>query len=61
MYGIIIHALIDTMDKKHLVTYQKPGWPNKLSRKSRRELKYRVFNLYLPFVEDINHYLGDEI
>lgn len=57
VYGIIIHALIDTLDTNHLISRDRPGWPNKLSKKSKRSLKYRVFRLYLPFVKDYSRYL----
>ena len=60
VYGIIIHAMIDTLDEKHLVTSQRPGWANKLSRKSIRDLKFRVFKIYLPFVENHNRYLKSD-
>ena len=57
IYGAIIHSLIDTLDSEHLVTRYRPGWPNKLSKKSRRSLKFRIFRLYLPFVKNPNKYL----
>lgn len=49
-YGAVVHALIDTLDRKHHVTGGRPGWPNKLTQRSRRELQYRVFGRYLTFV-----------
>ena len=55
-YGVILHALIDTLDKNHLVTNKRPGWPNKLTTKSKRNLKFRVFRVYLPFVEKPDSY-----
>jgi hypothetical protein len=58
VYGTIIHALIDTLDEKHFITGQKPGWPNKLSKKSKRALRYRVFKVYLPFVVNPNKYIA---
>lgn len=57
IYGAIIHSLIDALDSEHLVTRYRPGWPNKLSKKSRRSLKFRIFRLYLPFVKNPNKYL----
>lgn len=56
VYCTIIHAMIDTLDEKHIVTNEKPGWPNKLTKKSNRELRYRLFKIYLPFVANINRY-----
>jgi hypothetical protein len=56
-YGVILHALIDTLDSKHLVTRERPGWPNKLTTKTKRELKFRVFRQYLKFVNEPERYL----
>lgn len=55
-YGVIVHALIDTLDKEHLVTRDRPGWPNKLTKKSRRSLRFRIFKVYLPFVKNPKQY-----
>src|SRR5205823_1789469 len=49
-YGVIVHALIDTLDPKHYATRERPGYPNKLSRRMKRELIGRVFGTYLPDV-----------
>lgn len=57
-YGAVLHALIDTLDEKHLVTRERPGLPNTLSRQTWRDLNYRVFGLYLKFVQDSRKYLG---
>ena len=55
-YGSIMHALIDTLDPKHLITKFRPAWPNKLSKKGITDLKYRVFKEYLPFVKNPEEY-----
>ncbi len=57
-YGAVVHALIDTLDSRHLVTRERPSYPNKLTKRSRRDLKFRVFGLYLPFVRTSGKYLG---
>ena len=57
-YGAIVHALIDTLDAKHFVTRERPSYPNKLTRRSWRDLKYRVFDQYLPFVPSPEKYFG---
>ena len=49
-YGIVLHALIDTLDPNHVVTRGRPTYPRKLSKKSRQDIKYRVFRRYLKFV-----------
>ncbi|MBI3043490.1 MAG: hypothetical protein HYY78_11785 [Betaproteobacteria bacterium] len=57
-YGIVLHALIDTLDPKHLLTRSRPSFPGKLTKESRQELNYRVFGQYLTFVKDREKYLG---
>lgn len=57
-YGSVIHAMIDTLDPEHQVTRKRPSYPNKLSKDTRRDLKYRVFGEYLKFVSDTGKYLG---
>ena len=57
-YGVVIHALIDTLDSEHLVTRERPGWPNKLTDRSWADLNYRVFGLYLSFVGRREKYIG---
>jgi hypothetical protein len=59
-YGVILHAFVDTLDVEHLATRRRDGWPNKLTDRTARDLRYRVFQTYLPFVEDINRYLKTE-
>lgn len=58
LYGAVVHALIDTLDPEHLVTRNRPSYPNKLTRRSWRSLKYRVFGQYLRFVQNLGKYLG---
>ena len=57
-YGVVIHAMIDTLDPHHKVSRDRPSYPNKLSKKSRSHLKYRVFGVYLTFVRKPQKYLG---
>lgn len=57
-YGVVVHAMIDTLDPKHEVTRDRPSYPNKLSKKSWSDLKYRVFGRYLKFVSAPVKYLG---
>lgn len=58
VYGAVLHALIDTLDPEHLITQARPSWPNKLTKKSRRDLKFRIFKIYLPFVSKIDKYVA---
>lgn len=57
-YGLVIHAMIDTLDPDHQVTRDRSPYANKLSKKSWRDLKYRVFGRYLKFVPKPEKYLG---
>ena len=56
-YGVVIHSLIDTLDSEHFISRDRPGWGNKLTKKSKRDLKYRIFKTYLPFSENRSKYL----
>ncbi len=57
-YGAVLHALIDTLDGKHLITRERPASPNKLSSRSWADLNYRVFGVYLKFVANKQKYIG---
>jgi hypothetical protein len=57
-YGVIIQALIDTLDPKHHTTRERPAYPNKLSRRAKRDLIGRVFGTYLQEVKRIEKYTG---
>jgi hypothetical protein len=57
-YGVVVHALIDTLDPKHYTTTERPAYPNKLPRRTKRELIGRVFGIYLPDVRNVEKYTG---
>lgn len=57
-YGVVLHALLDTLDPEHRVSTLRPGYANKLTKQTRRDLYYRVFRVYLPFVRHPQRYLG---
>ncbi|HYG47340.1 MAG TPA: hypothetical protein VD846_05290 [Allosphingosinicella sp.] len=57
-YGIVVQALADTLDARRAVTRLRPGYPTKLSQRTRRHLRYRVFGVYLKFVADRERYLS---
>jgi len=52
-YGVVVHALIDTLDPKHRTTRDRIGYPNKLTRRSKREL-IGLFDTFLPQVRETN-------
>jgi hypothetical protein len=51
-YGVVIQALIDSLDPEHVVTSDRPSYPDKLTMRTLRDLGYRVFKVYLTFVAD---------
>lgn len=57
-YGVVVHAMIDTLDPAHSVTRDRPAIPNKLSKQTWRDLRYRVFGAYLTFVSAPEKYIG---
>lgn len=56
LFGIIIHALIDFLDKKHAMVRDRKPYINKLSENTRDQLKYRIFRQYLPFIKNARKY-----
>ena len=56
LYGTILQAMTDTVDPKHTVAKYRPAYPNKLSPKERRDLRNRVFKVYVPEVRNKEKY-----
>jgi len=46
------------LDPHHVTTRWRPGYPNKLSRRAKRELIGSVFGLYLQKVKHVEKYTG---
>lgn len=57
-YGVVIYALTDTLDPNDHSTNTRPAYPNKLSKRSKRDIKHRVFGRYLRQVADVEKYVG---
>jgi hypothetical protein len=59
-YGVVVHAFVDTLDPEHRTTRARPAYPNKLTRRAKREIVGRVFDTYLPEVtkDNIRKYTG---
>ncbi len=55
-YGVILHAFIDTLDPKHQSTRDRPPYPHKLTKKTKKSLRHRVFKVYLPSVKNAYRY-----
>ena len=51
LYGMLIHALIEHFDPKYKLIRKREPFVNKLSEKTRGDLKERVFAIFLPFVK----------
>lgn len=60
IFGIIIQALIDFLDRDHVVARNRDPYTNKLSKVSKEKIKGRVFNHYLPFVKTAGKYYRNE-
>jgi hypothetical protein len=58
VYGEIVHSLLDTLDSKHYYARKRPAWPNKLTKKNRKDLRFRIFKNYLPFVKNPEKYFN---
>ncbi len=56
-YGVVLHTMIDTLDPRHRITHRRSSYPEKLSKKTWRDLKFRVFGRYLSFVKNTDKYL----
>lgn len=57
-YGIILQAMIDELDPKRRVSRPRPVNFNKTTKKTWRDLKYRVFGQYLRRVKEPYKYIG---
>ncbi len=57
-YATVLHALVDTLDPKHLATSDRPPLSKKLNGQSWQHLNYGVFGQYLKFVKGPQKYLG---
>lgn len=55
-YGAVLNAMIDRLDPDHRVTRARGPYPAKLSKKTRKDLRFRVFKVHLSFVADSRKY-----
>lgn len=60
VYGVVIHALIDELDPAHHTTHPRPTYPHKLSKESKRGIRYRVFKVYLERNKGFERYINGE-
>lgn len=57
VYGVVLHALVDTLDPKHESTHPRPSYGNKLSKRSKQEIVHLVFGEYLKKTGAKNVYI----
>ncbi len=58
VYGVVLHAMIDTLDSKHVSTHVRKPHPNKLTLTSKRTIKHLAFARYLKGIGAVNRYTG---
>jgi hypothetical protein len=59
LYGTVIHGMIGTLDPNHESTKNRRSFANKLSLNSKRDLKFRVFSVYVRGVANAKKYFGE--
>lgn len=59
LFGILLQAFIDYFDNKHLIVRKRKIYVTKLSVKTKRDLRFRVFDEYLPFIVNSFQYYQD--
>lgn len=57
-YATVLHVMIDEFDPQHAITSDRPSLARKLGAPTWQDLKYRVFGIYLKFVEEPQKYIG---
>lgn len=60
VYGVVAHALVDTLDPKHQSTHPRPSYNNKLSKSAKRQIEYLVFGEYLKETGACNKYTNEQ-
>jgi len=56
VYGVVAHALVDTLDPKHQSTHPRPPYDSKLSKSAKRQIEHLVFGEYLKGTDANNRY-----
>lgn len=56
VYGVVAHALVDTLDSKHQTTHPRSSYDNKLSKSSKQKIEHLVFGEYLKGTGASNDY-----
>jgi len=56
IYGVVAHALVDTLDPKHQSTHPRLSYDNKLSKSAKQQIEHLVFGEYLKETGASNRY-----
>lgn len=56
VYGVVAHALVDTLDPKHQSTHPRSSYDNKLSKGAKQQIEHLVFGEYLKGTGATNLY-----
>lgn len=56
LYGVILHAMVDNLDAGHQYIRDRKSYPNKLSKKTRNDIKNRIFGVYLTGIKNHEKY-----
>jgi hypothetical protein len=56
VYGVVAHALVDTLDPEHKSTHPRSSYDNKLSKSARQQIEHLVFSEYLKGTGASNRY-----
>ena len=57
VYGVVVHTLVDALDPEHQSTHPKPTYPHKLTKKAKRDIRYRAFGVYLNKIASCDRYI----
>lgn len=56
LYGVVVQVFLDSFDFKHRISRKRPLYLNKLSPETKKDLKRRLFVIYLPFIKQPSKY-----
>ena len=57
VYGVVVHALVDTLDPTHQSTHPRSSYGNELTKSSKQEIEHLVFGEYLKETGANNQYI----
>lgn len=60
LYGVVAHALVDTLDPKHQSTHPRPSYNNKLSKAAKQQIEHLIFGEYLKETGARNQYTNGQ-